>query len=95
MHRPYARFFAHCWWHWPYARGLRNVGTVSFLRKAADWALPLLYIIYVLINIMYIEKTQNRTTNISTFQGFRRCIIPILKTIEKHKNLINQKNPKT
>jgi len=27
---------------------------------------------------MYIENTQNKTSNISTFQGFRGCIIQTL-----------------
>jgi len=43
--------------------------------------LPLLslYIIYMYLNIMYVEKTQNKTSNISAFQGFRGCIIQTLK----------------
>jgi len=44
-----------------------------------------------IINIMYIEKTPNRTSNISTFQGFRGCIIQTLKTTKTLKNHKNKK----
>jgi len=45
---------------------------------------------------MYIEKTQNKTSSISNFQGFWGCIIQTLKTtktITNHKKQIN-KQPK-
>jgi len=46
---------------------------------------------------MCIEKTQNKTSNISTFQGSRGCIIQTLqttKTIKNQKTWINfWKNP--
>jgi len=39
------------------------------------------------MHIVYIEKTQNKTSNTSTFQGFWGCIIQILKTTNNHKNI--------
>jgi len=43
---------------------------------------------------MSTEKIQNKTSNISTFQGFRGCIIQTLKTTKNHKKPKNQKKPK-